>query len=36
MKNSKVLVACKIFEKELKAVLPEDSEIEIIWLEAAL
>jgi Protein of unknown function (DUF1638) len=36
MNNSKVLVACKIFEKELKAVLPEDSEIEIIWLDAAL
>jgi Protein of unknown function (DUF1638) len=34
--KTKVLVACKIFEKELKAVLPEDSEIKIIWLEAAL
>ncbi len=36
MNNSKILVACKIFEKELEAVLPEDSEIEIIWVEAAL
>ncbi len=36
MQKSKVLVACKIFEEELKAVLPEDSDIDIIWLEAAL
>ena len=36
MQQSKILVSCKIFEKELKAILPEESDIDIIWLEAAL
>lgn len=36
MKKHKVLIACKIFARELEAALPADEDIEIIWIDAAL
>lgn len=36
MNSDKILIICKIFYDELLHVLPRDSEIKIIWIEAAL
>ncbi len=36
MKTHKILVACKIFENELQAILPSDADTQILWVEAAL
>jgi hypothetical protein len=31
-----VLIACKVLEKELLHALPEDADVEVVWLEAGL
>ncbi len=36
MKTHKILIACKIFEKELQTVLPSDTDTQILWVDAAL
>jgi hypothetical protein len=36
VKQRKVLIACKIFAREIEAVLSQDSELEILWIDAAL
>ena len=33
---SAVLIACKVLEKELLHALPDDADVEIVWLEAGL
>lgn len=36
MKTPNILIACRIFEKELQAVLPRDVNNRILWVDAAL
>jgi hypothetical protein len=36
MNTPKILVSCRIFEKELQAVLSRDANTEILWVDAAL
>ncbi|MGW8221269.1 MAG: DUF1638 domain-containing protein [Syntrophobacteria bacterium] len=36
MKKRKILIACNVFEKELRACLPNEGEPEIIWIDAGL
>jgi len=36
MKMPKVLIACRIFEKELQATLPLDADTKVLWVDAAL
>jgi hypothetical protein len=36
MEKRIVLVACKIFEKELMATLPPNEDVEVLWIDAAL
>jgi hypothetical protein len=36
MAQRKIIVACKVFEDELRASLPEDQGFEIVWIDAGL
>jgi len=36
LKKHKIMIACSIFEKELKACLPSEGSPEIIWIDAGL
>ncbi len=36
METPKILIACRIFENELQAILPSDADTQILWVETAL